>query len=328
MYNTRQSQLQKPAVNWNDIKDNFTTMFWQQNIRQFWIDEEIPLSDDKLTWNIMSEEEKEVYKKVTSGLTLLDTEQGSVGMPEIALKVDNLHSKAILGFMGMMEHMHAKSYSSIFSTLCTSSEIDELFEWARTDEILQKKLAIVSERYTSITDSKSLYEAMVMSVFLESFLFYSGFFYPLYLAGQGKLTASGEIINLIIRDESIHGVYVGLLAQEVYKELSESEQKQARETAYKYLKELFSLEEQYTKYIYNEVGLIDEVIIFVKYNADKALMNLGLEPHFNVKEDEVNATVIAGMDTKTKNHDFFSVKGNGYIKPMNVAKLDDSDFDF
>ena len=52
--------------------------------------------------------------------------------------------------------------------------------------------------------------AMVASVFLESYLFYSGFFYPLYLAGQGKLTASGEIINLIIRDESIHGVFVGI----------------------------------------------------------------------------------------------------------------------
>lgn len=62
--------------------------------------------------------------------------------------------------------------------------------------------------------------AMVASVFLESYLFYSGFFYPLYLAGQGKLTASGEIINLIIRDESIHGVFVGILAQQIFAELS------------------------------------------------------------------------------------------------------------
>ena len=328
MYSTRQSQTQKPAVNWNHIKDSFTTIFWQQNIRQFWIDEEIPLSDDKLTWNTMSQEEKEVYKKVTAGLTLLDTEQGSVGMPEISLKVDNLHAKAILGFMGMMEHMHAKSYSSIFSTLCTTKEIEELFEWVKTDQVLQKKLATISEKYTSIIDNKSLYLACVMSVFLESFLFYSGFFYPLYLAGAGKLTASGEIINLIIRDESIHGVYVGLLAQEIYESLTEAEQKEVKDTAYEYLKELIALEEQYTKNVYDSIGLTDEVMVFVKYNTDKALMNLALDPYFNIEEDKVNATVIAGMDTKTKNHDFFSVKGNGYIKPMNVSKLDDSDFDF
>ena len=320
----------KPAVNWNDIKDNFTTMFWQQNIRQFWIDEEIPLSDDKLTWNIMSKDEQEVYKKVTAGLTLLDTEQASVGMPQIALKVDNLHAKAILGFMGMMEHMHAKSYSSIFSTLCSTSEIDELFHWVETDPVVQKKLHTISEKYTSISDNdpKSLYRAMVMSVFLESFLFYSGFFYPLYLAGAGKLIASGEIINLIIRDESIHGVYVGLLAQEIFDSLSPADQEEVKSTAYDYLRELYDLEVQYTQDIYAKVGLVDDVLTFVQYQADKALMNLGLDPYYNVAEDAVNPTVLAGLDTKTKNHDFFSTKGNGYIKPLNVSKLDDSDFDF
>ena len=320
----------KPAINWNDIQDNFTTMFWQQNIRQFWIDEEIPLSDDKLTWNIMSKDEQEVYKKVTAGLTLLDTEQASVGMPEIALKVENLHAKAILGFMGMMEHMHAKSYSSIFSTLCSTSEIDELFHWVETDPVVQQKLRTISAKYTAIQDNdpKSLYQAMVMSVFLESFLFYSGFFYPLYLAGAGKLIASGEIINLIIRDESIHGVYVGLLAQELFSQMTPTQQAEVTADAYAYLEELYALEVQYTNDVYTTVGLVDEVLNFVKYNADKALMNLGLEPHFHVDETQVNATVIAGMDTKTKNHDFFSTKGNGYIKPLNVSKLDDSDFDF
>ena len=327
MYKIRNEEY-KEAINWNEINDQFTTLFWQQNVRQFWIDEEIPLSDDKLTWKTLSDDEKEVYKKVTAGLTLLDTEQASVGMPEIALKVESLHAKAILGFMGMMEHMHAKSYSSIFTTLCTTNEIDALFEWVRTNELMQKKLRTVSEKYTSITDNKSLYKAMVMSVFLESFLFYSGFFYPLYLAGAGKLTASGEIINLIIRDESIHGVYVGLLAQEVFAALDDADKKEVEKIAYDYVDELFELEVAYTKEIYDAVGLTDEVITFVKYNADKALMNLGLDAYYNVLEEDVNTTVIAGMDTKTKNHDFFSVKGNGYIKPMNVSKLDDDDFDF
>lgn len=37
---------------------------------------------------------------------------------------------------------------------------------------------------------------------------------------------SGEIINLILRDEAIHGVYVGLLAQEIYNKQTE-EKKQS-----------------------------------------------------------------------------------------------------
>ncbi len=44
----------------------------------------------------------------------------------------------------------------------------------------------------------------VASVFLETFLFYSGFFTPLYYLGNNKLANVAEIIKLIIRDESVH----------------------------------------------------------------------------------------------------------------------------
>ncbi|MDR0484997.1 MAG: class 1b ribonucleoside-diphosphate reductase subunit beta [Alphaproteobacteria bacterium] len=328
MFNLRKNNLNKDAVNWNNIKDNFTTLFWNQNIRQFWIDEEIPLSDDKLTWGTLSAKEQDSYIKVLAGLTLLDTEQGTIGMPQIALAVDNLHSKAILSFMGTMEHMHAKSYSSIFSTLCNSKEIDEIFTWVKNHDLLQRKLSTISLFYNNIQDNKSLYMAMVASVFLESFLFYSGFFYPLYLAGQGKLVASGEIINLIIRDESIHGVYVGILAQELFIKLTPEEQEQAHQETALLLKNLYDIELLYAKEIYTEINLADQVKTFIEYNADKALMNLGLEPHFNIDANDVNASVLRGLDTKTKNHDFFSTKGNGYIKTTNVDKLSDDDFNF
>ncbi len=68
--------------------------------------------------------------------------------------------------------------------------------------------------------------ARVTSVFLETFLFFSGFYYPLYLAGQGKMTTSGEIIRKILLDES-HGVFTGLNAQHLRNELSESEKQKA-----------------------------------------------------------------------------------------------------
>jgi len=49
-------------------------------------------------------------------------------MPQILQYVDNLHAKAVLTFMAAMEQMHAKSYSTIFSTLSPTERIDELFE--------------------------------------------------------------------------------------------------------------------------------------------------------------------------------------------------------
>ena len=318
------------AVNWNKKEDDFSLMFWKQNIAQFWTEEEIAVSSDKNTWVQLSKEEQIAYKRVLGGLTLLDTKQGGEGMPLILVHLENLQAKSVLAFMGAMEEVHAKSYSHIFTTLATEEEIDEIFEWVDTHPLLEKKSGVITNYYRRLlkpqVTKKELYMAMVASVFLESYLFYSGFFYPLYLAGQGKLTASGEIINLIIRDESIHGVFVGILAQQVFAELSAEEQQEVQKETQDLLLELYDIETAYTEEIYTSIGLVEEVNRFIRYNANKGLMNLGLEPHF--EEEEINPIVLNGLRTDTKNHDFFSVKGNGYVKATNVEKLSDDDFVF
>ncbi|AIY76707.1 TPA: class 1b ribonucleoside-diphosphate reductase subunit beta [Bacillus tropicus] len=318
------------AVNWNKKEDDFSLMFWKQNIAQFWTEEEIAVSSDKNTWAQLSKQEQVAYKRVLGGLTLLDTKQGGEGMPLVLVHLENLQAKSVLAFMGAMEEVHAKSYSHIFTTLATEEEIDEIFDWVDTHPLLEKKAGIITSYYRRLlkpeVTKKELYMAMVASVFLESYLFYSGFFYPLYLAGQGKLTASGEIINLIIRDESIHGVFVGILAQQIFAELSAEDQQEVQKETQELLMELYEIEMAYTEEIYTSIGLVEDVNRFVRYNANKGLMNLGLEPKF--EEEEINPIVLNGLRTDTKNHDFFSVKGNGYVKATNVEKLSDDDFVF
>ncbi len=314
------------AVNWNRPEDPYTEQFWNQNVMQFWTDDEIPLSDDKMSWLALSADEQETYMKVLGGLTLLDTVQGDIGMPRIMQFVDGLQRKAVLGFMGMMEQIHAKSYSSLFTTLATSEEIDGIFQWVENNEYLQYKADTVAQYYIHIESRSDLFLAMAASVLLESYLFYSGFFYPLYLAGQGKMTASGEIIDLILRDESIHGLYVGMLAQEIYAACEKAEQAKLYEALHGLLMDLHENEMRYTESLYGRIGLAEEVKRYVRYNANKAMMNLGFEPLF--PDEEINPIVLNGIQTHTKHHDFFSKKGNGYVRAINVEPLRDEDFIF
>ncbi|KQL36448.1 ribonucleotide-diphosphate reductase [Bacillus sp. FJAT-25509] len=318
------------AVNWNKKEDDFSLVFWKQNLSQFWTEEEIVVSSDKNTWNTLSKEEQSAFKKVLGGLTLLDTKQGGEGMPLILVHLKNLQAKSVLAFMGAMEEVHAKSYSHIFTTLATEDEIEDLFKWVDEHPILTKKSELISSYYLNLlkrdVSDEELYMAMVASVFLESYLFYSGFFYPLYLAGQGKMTASGEIINLILRDESIHGVFVGLLAQQIYDQFTDEQKTRLYNETMSLLVQLYEIELQYTDEIYSSIGLVDEVNKFIRYNANKALMNLGFDPYFD--EEDINPIVLNGLKTDTKNHDFFSVKGNGYVKAVTVEKLTDEDFVF
>lgn len=319
------SQQVHKAVNWDTEDDDFTQAFWDQNVKQFWLPEEVPISKDIPSWNALTDNERVLYKRVLAGLTLLDTKQGNDGIPSMMSLTENLQRKAVLSFMGTMEEIHAKSYSSIFTTLLSKQEIDELFVWIEDEPLLQNKAKIVLRQYKNTHTARGLFMSMATSVFLESFLFYSGFFYPLFLAGQGKMISSGEIISLILRDESLHGKYIGLLAQEKFKEFSYDDKNDLKDRVYKLLNELMENEEKYTRLLYKGSGLEEQVLNFLKYNANTALNNMGFEEFYKV--EPVNAIVLNGLSTETKTHDFFSTKGNGYQKGI-YEPLEDSDFEF
>ncbi|MFC3420298.1 class 1b ribonucleoside-diphosphate reductase subunit beta [Salinicoccus hispanicus] len=318
------------AVNWNK-EDDMTNVFWRQNISQMWVESEFKVSKDLGSWSSLTEDEKDTFKKVLAGLTGLDTHQADDGMPLIMLHTQDLRKKAVYSFMGMMEQIHAKSYSHIFSTLLSSRETDELLDkWVIENEQLKYKSDKIVQYYHKLFGKEASvydqYMARVASVFLESFLFYSGFYYPLYLAGQGKMTTSGEVIRKILLDESIHGVFTGLDAQSLRSELSAEEQARADMEMYELMKALYANEEVYTKSLYDNLGLTEDVLNYVQYNANKALANLGFDPYF--EEKSFNPIIENALDTTTKNHDFFSVKGDGYVIALNVEPIQDEDFIF
>ncbi|MEC2288590.1 ribonucleotide-diphosphate reductase subunit beta, partial [Bacillus velezensis] len=122
-----------------------------------------------------------------------------------------------------------------------------------------------------------------------------------------------------------HGVYVGLLAQEIFNKQTEAKKAELREFAVELLEELYHNELEYTEDLYDQVGLSHDVKKFIRYNANKALMNLGFDPYF--EEEDINPIVLNGLNTKTKSHDFFSMKGNGY-KKATVEPIKDEDFYF
>lgn len=312
------------AVNWN-TKSGITEALWNQQIKQFWVAEEVATSKDLLQWKKF--EHKSTYVKVLGGLTLLDTIQTNVGMNEIARFTNDNQKQAVMALFGAFEAIHAKSYSYIFNTICTNAEIDEVHEWITTNKNLQYKANTIRNLYEGIKegDNVSLWKAMFASVMLESFLFYSGFFYPLYLGGNGIMKNSAEIISLILRDESIHGVGIGVFAQEIFAEFDENTQNKLHRWGYELLLDLYDNEMEYTEELYTNTGLSGEVKAYVRYNANKALMNIGMGTMF--PDEEINPIVMNGIRTDTVSHDFFSQKGNGYAI-ADVKPILDSTFDF
>ena len=135
------------AINWNKIQDDKDLEVWNRLVNNFWLPEKVPLSNDIQSWNTLTPDEQTLTMRVFTGLTLLDTIQGTVGA--VSLIPDSLtpHEEAVYTNIAFMESVHAKSYSSIFSTLCSTKDIDDAFRWSVENENLQKKAAIVMEYY-------------------------------------------------------------------------------------------------------------------------------------------------------------------------------------
>ena len=312
------------AINWNDIQDDKDQEVWDRLTGNFWLPEKIPLSNDLPSWKTLKPEEQLMTNRVFTGLTLLDTLQGTVGAVSLIPDARTPHEEAVYTNIAFMESVHAKSYSSIFSTLLSTTEINESFRWSEEHENLQRKAHIIMNYYQGDDPEKR----KVASTLLESFLFYSGFYAPMYWSAHAKLTNTADLIRLIIRDEAVHGYYIGYKYQLAVNESSPERQQELKDYTFDLLSELYDNEESYTEDLYDPLGLTEDVKKFLRYNANKALMNLGYEALFPADSTDVNPAILAALSPSAdENHDFFSGSGSSYVIGE-IVDTEDDDWDF
>ena len=312
------------AINWNRLDDEKDLEVWDRLTGNFWLPEKVPVSNDIPDWRQMSDAEHTLTMRVFTGLTLLDTIQGTVGAVSLIPDALTPHEEAVYTNIAFMESVHAKSYSSIFSTLCSTREIDEAFDWSEKNPHLQRKAQIVLDYYEGDDPLKR----KVASTLLESFLFYSGFYLPMYFSSHAKLTNTADVIRLIIRDEAVHGYYIGYKYQKGLEMASDAKRAEMETYTYDLLNELYENEVEYTHSLYDEVGLSDDVEKFLHYNANKALMNLGYPALFPSEICDVNPAIMAALSPNAdENHDFFSGSGSSYVMGR-AEETDDDDWDF
>ncbi|SMO91798.1 ribonucleoside-diphosphate reductase class Ib beta subunit [Paracoccus laeviglucosivorans] len=312
------------AINWNRLEDEKDLEVWNRLTVNFWLPEKVPLSNDIQSWATLRPEERELTIRVFTGLTLLDTVQNTIGAPSLMPDALTPHEEAVLSNISFMEAVHARSYSSIFSTLCLTKEVDEAFRWSEENPHLQAKARLILEEYKAGSDPL---KRKIASVFLESFLFYSGFYLPMYWSSRAKLTNTADLIRLIIRDEAVHGYYIGYKFQRAVEKLDEARRAELKDFAFALIFDLYDIEQKYTAELYDGIGLTEDVKAFLHYNANKALQNLGYEALFPPQACEVNPAIMAALSPDSENHDFFSGSGSSYVIGKAVA-TEDEDWDF
>jgi len=312
------------AINWNRIQDDKDLEVWNRLTSNFWLPEKVPLSNDLPAWQTLDAQQQQLTIRVFTGLTLLDTIQNVIGAPGLMDDALTPHEEAVLSNISFMEAVHARSYSSIFSTLCNTQDVDAAYQWSEENAPLQNKARIILEHYRADDPLKK----KIASVFLESFLFYSGFWLPMFWSSRGKLTNTADLIRLIIRDEAVHGYYIGYKFQKALETADDLRREELQQFAYDLLLALYENEVAYTEALYADVGWVEEVKTFLHYNANKALMNLGYEALFPAELTAVNPAILSALSPNAdENHDFFSGSGSSYVMGKAV-ETEDEDWNF
>ena len=310
-------------INWNRISDEKDLEIWNRLTANFWLPEKVPLSNDLQAWQELTPQQRTITMRVFTGLTMLDTVQATVG--EICQIQDarTEHEEAVYTNIAFMQSVHARSYSSVFSTLTSTRDIDEAYRWAVGNDVLQERCKTVLQHYYGPDPLKR----KVSSTLLSSLLLYAGFYLPLHFSVHATLTNTADMIRLILRDKAVHGYYSGYKYQRGL-DAHPHRRHEMEEFTGALLDKLYALELTYSGDLYGPLGLMDDVAAFVRYNANKALMNLGYPPRFNAEDTAVSPEILAALSPGAdENHDFFSGSGSSYV--IGTAEhTNDEDWDF
>ncbi|MGV7637010.1 ribonucleotide-diphosphate reductase subunit beta, partial [Mycobacterium kansasii] len=89
--------------------------------------------------------------------------------------------------------------------------------------------------------------------------------------------------------------YIGYKFQRGLETQTPERREEIKDYTFDLLMELYSNEEDYTESLYDEVGLTEDVKKFLRYNANKALMNLGYEALFPKDATDVNPAILSAL---------------------------------
>ncbi|EFF41122.1 class 1b ribonucleoside-diphosphate reductase subunit beta [Mycoplasmopsis alligatoris] len=312
------------AVNWNIIDDDKDLEVWNRITQNFWLPEKIPVSNDIPSWRTLSDEWQTLITRTFTGLTMLDTIQATVC--DIAQIPNSLtdHEQVIYANFAFMVAVHARSYGTIFSTLCSSEQIEEAHEWVIDNEDLQERARLLLPYYHNEDPLKSKVAAALM----PGFLLYGGFYLPFWLSARSKLPNTSDIIRLILRDKVIHNYYSGYKYQKKVARLSEARKAEMKTFVFELLDKLIVAEKKFLTKLYEGFDLADDAIRFSVYNAGKFLQNLGYDSPFTEEETRIEPEIFAQLSARAdENHDFFSGNGSSYVMGV-TEETEDEDWEF
>ncbi|MGI6754724.1 MAG: ribonucleotide-diphosphate reductase subunit beta [Atopobiaceae bacterium] len=305
----------------NNLRYPWVSDWYRQAMNNFWIPEEINLSQDVKDYPNLLPAERNAYNKILSFLVFLDSLQ-SANLPNVGDYITANEINLCLHIQAFQECVHSQSYSYMLDTICSPEQRNDiLYQW-KTDEHLLARNTFIGNQYNEFMDKKdaaTLLKVMMASFILEGVYFYSGFMFFYNLARNGKMPGSAQEIRYINRDENTHLWLFRNMILELQKEEPELFGEKNIEELKAMLEEGVRQEIAWGRYVIGDdiEGLTGDMVEgYIRYLGNLRWSSLGMGQLFEGYEEEPQdmAWVSQYSNANMVKTDFFEAKSTAYAK--------------
>ncbi len=310
----------------NNMKYPWVSDWYRQAMNNFWIPEEINLSQDLKDYGKLPESEKTAYDKILSFLIFLDSIQ-TANLGNISNYITASEVNLCLTIQAFQEALHSQSYSYMLDTICSPEKRNEiLYQW-KNDKVLLKRNKFIGDLYNNFInkpDKKNLLKTIMANYILEGIYFYSGFMFFYNLERNGKMAGSAQEIRYINRDENTHLWLFRNIITELQKEEPELFNEEMKKELIDMMVTGVENEIDWGHYVIGDTvqGINKKLITdYIRYLGNLRLTAIGLPKVFENIDENPAKWVDRLADANSVKTDFFEGKSTAYAK--SAALIDD-----
>ena len=287
--------------------------YYSQQNQMHWFPEDVPLHNDVKDWQNMTDQEKNLLTQIFRLFTQSDVDVGSGYVDRYMRIFKKPEARMMMSSFANMESIHQHAYSLLLDTV-GMPEV-EYKAFAEYEAMADKHEYIDAVRVAK-GDKQSIAKALaIYSGFTEGLQLFSSFIILLNFPRFGKMKGMGQIITYSIRDESLHVEAMTKLFREFIQENIDIWTDDFKKEIYDACRTMVELEDRFLDLVF-EQGNIEgltkkEMQKYIRYIADRRLLQLGLKPNYNVKDNPLGwLDEVLGVE----HQNFFEGRATAYMK--------------
>ena len=259
---------------------------WLTQQRIHWLPEEVPLADDVKDWrNRLTPAERNLLTQIFRFFTQADVEVNNCYMQHYSRVFQPTEVKMMLAAFSNMETVHIAAYSHLLDTIgMPESEYQAFLKY----KAMKDKFDYM-QKWGVETPADIARTLAVFGAFTEGLQLFASFAILLNFPRFNKMKGMGQIVTWSVRDESLHTDSVIRLFHTFIDENREVWTEDLQRDLAVACAVIVNHEDAFIDLAF-EMGDVDglsgeEVKRYIRYIADRRLMQLGLPPMYNTAKN-------------------------------------------